>query len=195
MRTNYVLIDYENVQPDALDRLADEHFKVLVFVGASQTKLSFETADALQKLGARARYIRISGSGSNALDFHLAMYLGELIAADPTAFFHIISRDKGFDPLIVHLKARKVLAARSATVREIPLVKVASAGSLDQQLDVAADYLAKRGANSPKTLKTLKTSLAVLFQHKLSPEGVQAVLDGLVERKSVILDGAKVAYG
>jgi hypothetical protein len=194
MRTNYVLIDYENVQPDALDRLVDENFKVLVFVGASQTKLSFDTAAALQKLGSRAQYIRISGNGSNALDFHLAMYLGELIAADPTAFFHIISKDKGFDPLIVHLKGRKVFAARSPSVQDIPLVKAASAGSLSEQLALAKDHLEKRGANRPKTVKTLRSSLDGLFQHKLAQEGLEAVVEGLQRTGVLAVEGAKVSY-
>ena len=194
MRTNYVLIDYENVQPDALDRLVDEHFKVLVFVGASQSKLSFETAAALQKLGSRAQYIRISGNGSNALDFHLAMYLGELIAADPTAFFHIISKDKGFDPLIVHLKGRKVFAARSPSVQDIPLVKAASAESLSEQLALAKDHLEKRGSNRPKTLKTLKSSLDALFQHKLAHEGLDAVIEALQRAGVLTVEGTKVSY-
>lgn len=36
LRTNYVLIDYENVQPEALSVLDAEHFKVIVFVGAQE---------------------------------------------------------------------------------------------------------------------------------------------------------------
>jgi hypothetical protein len=59
VRTNFVLIDFENVQPAALDALAEDHFKLFVFVGASQNKLPFETAASLQKLGARAEYIKI----------------------------------------------------------------------------------------------------------------------------------------
>ena len=39
MRTNYVLIDFENVQPESLVGLQQDHFKVLVFVGANQTKV------------------------------------------------------------------------------------------------------------------------------------------------------------
>ena len=76
MRTNYVLIDYENVQPTSLAGLDAEHFRVLVFVGASQNKLTFDTAAAVQKLGARAEYIKIAGNGSNALDFHIAFHIG-----------------------------------------------------------------------------------------------------------------------
>ena len=47
MRTNYVLIDFENVQPENLDVFSADHFKVIVFVGASQTKVPFDVAMAL----------------------------------------------------------------------------------------------------------------------------------------------------
>ena len=64
MRTNYVLIDYENVQPEAMTVLNKEHFKVIVFVGANQAKVTFEVASVLQKMGERAEYIKISGNES-----------------------------------------------------------------------------------------------------------------------------------
>lgn len=70
MRTNHVPVDYENVQPKSLVVLVgDQPFKVLLFVGASQTKVTFEVAEAMQALGANASYIKISGNVSNALDF------------------------------------------------------------------------------------------------------------------------------
>lgn len=96
MRTNYVLIDYENVQPKSLAALkADPCFKVHLFVGASQAKVAFEVAEAMQALGEHARYIKIAGNGSNALDFHIAYYIGQLSSQDANAFFHIISKDAG----------------------------------------------------------------------------------------------------
>src|SRR5215211_2773508 len=87
MKTNYVLIDYENVQPDDIAALQHEHVRVIVFVGPHQTKIAFETAAALQRMGANAEYIRLAGSGPNALDFHIAYHLGQLAAKEPTAFF------------------------------------------------------------------------------------------------------------
>lgn len=78
VKTNYVLIDYENVQPEAMAVLAQEHFKVLVFVGANQAKVTFEVASVLQQMGDRAEYVKITGNGSNALDFHIAFYIGVL---------------------------------------------------------------------------------------------------------------------
>ena len=47
MKKNYVLIDYENVQPKNLGVLKGHDFKVMVFVGANQTKIPFELAEAL----------------------------------------------------------------------------------------------------------------------------------------------------
>ena len=106
--------------------MAQDHFRVFVFVGANQTKLPFETAAALQKLGSRAEYVKISGNGSNALDFHIAYYIGAIAATDPTAYFHIVSKDTGFDPLIQHLKTKKIFADRVKNVGDIPLVKIST---------------------------------------------------------------------
>ena len=100
MKTNYVLIDYESVQPDDIAALQHEHVRVIVFVGPHQTKIAFDKAAALQRMGTNAEYVQLSGSGPNALDFHIAYYLGCLAAKEPGAYFHIISKDTGFDPLI-----------------------------------------------------------------------------------------------
>ena len=54
----------------------------------------------MQSLGADAEYVRIEGNGPNALDFHIAFYIGNIAAKDPDCYFHIISKDTGFDPLI-----------------------------------------------------------------------------------------------
>jgi len=123
MRMNYVMIDFENVQPESLAILQQDHFKVMLFVGANQTNIPFPVADAMQTLCGRAEYVKITGNGKNALDFHIAYYIGQFAAKDPTAYFHIISKDTGFDPLIAHLKTKKIYAARESDIGEIPLIK------------------------------------------------------------------------
>jgi hypothetical protein len=123
MRTNYVLIDFENVQPENLAVLNHEHFKVIVFVGANQAKVPFEVASALQSLGNRAEYVKISSSGSNALDFHIAYYLGQLAVKDPNACFHIISKDTGFDPLTDYMRTKGVSVIRKTMIEDIPFLK------------------------------------------------------------------------
>jgi hypothetical protein len=120
MRTNYVLIDYENVQVKSLSLLDGDHFRVKVFLGPKNVKLPVELVMAVQQFGPRAEYIILESSGSNALDFHIAYYLGVISATDPTAYFHIISKDTGFDPLLQHLRSKNIFSCRSVSIEEMP---------------------------------------------------------------------------
>ena len=106
MQTNYILIDYENVRVTSLALLTGEHFQVWVFLGPNNTRLEVPFVLAIQEFRERAVLITMKARGANALDFHIAYYLGLLAKGDPTGFFHIISKDTGFDPLIEHLKTR-----------------------------------------------------------------------------------------
>src|SRR6266700_1754309 len=101
MRTNYVLIDYENVQPAAFAVLDQDYFKAIVFVGAGQAKLSFEVVSAIQRMGDKASYVKISGNGPNALDFHIAFYIGQIAANEPNAA-HVGQVVADFTPRIAH---------------------------------------------------------------------------------------------
>ena len=194
MKTNYVLIDYENVQPEAMAVLNEEHFKVIVFVGANQTKVSFEVASALQQMGTRAEYVRISGNGSNALDFHIAFYIGQLAAQEPEAYFHIVSKDTGFDPLIQHLKARKILACRSKDFTEIPIVKAAHSKTPGERLEVVIADLQRRGAAKPRTVKTLSSTINSIFQKQISEQELVDLMASLEKRGVIVTVGTKVSY-
>jgi hypothetical protein len=194
LKTNYVLIDYENVQPEAMAILSQEHFKVIVFVGANQTKITLDVATALQSMGERAAYIQISGNGPNALDFHIAYYIGQLAAQDPDAYFHIVSKDKGFDPLIKHLKTKKILSCRSNDVSEIPLVKVANSKSPADKLAVIVSDLQRRGSAKPRAVKTLTSTINSIFQKQLSEEELASLLAALEKQGVVIVNGTKVSY-
>jgi hypothetical protein len=77
---------------------------VLVFVGAGQAKVTFELASVLQRMGEQAAYIKATGSGRNAVDFHIAYYMGQIAAKEPDAAFYVVSKDTGFDPLLQHLR-------------------------------------------------------------------------------------------
>ena len=194
MRTNYVLIDFESVQPEALELLAHDHFRLLVFVGASQSKIPFETAAAVQNLGTRAEYIKISGNGPNALDFHIAYYIGQLAAADSTAYFHIVSKDSGFDPLIQHLKSKKIFAGRVKDLTDIPLVKASNTKSPEEKVEIVLTKLKQLGSSKPRTVKTLSSSIASLFQKQLGEEEVAAIVENLIQQGHLTISGTKVTY-
>ena len=194
MRTNYVLIDYENVQPEAMAVLNKEHFKVIVFVGANQAKVTFEVASVLQQMGERAEYIKISGNGSNALDFHVAYYIGALASKEPDAYFHIVSKDTGFDPLITHLKTRKIFACRSKDVTDIPIVKASNSKSPSEKIAVIVADLKRRGASKPRAVKTLTSTISSMFQKQLPEQELQSLLNELEEQGLITVAGTKVSY-
>ena len=195
MRTNYVLIDFESVQPASLVALEQEHFRVLAFVGANQAKVPFDLAAALQRMGDKAQYIKIAGNGPNALDFHVAFYIGELAAGEPGAYFHVISKDTGFDPLIKHLRARKIWAARSVTIEEIPLVKAGNTKSPEERAVLFFEKLQQPKVTRPRTEKTLASALASFFQKQISDEEVAAVIAAMRRASFIdVLDG-KITYG
>lgn len=194
MRTNYVLVDYENVQPDALALLDAEHFKVIVFIGANQTKVTFEAAAALQRMGNKAEYIKIAGNGPNALDFHIAYYIGRLANAEPTPYFHILSKDAGFDPLIKHLKSRNILVSRWRSVKDMPIVKAANSRSPEARLEIVVSRLKQLGTSKPRTVKTLSGWINSAFQKQLSEQDLAGLVEALEKNGHIAVNGTKVSY-
>ncbi|MGP8034391.1 MAG: PIN domain-containing protein [Steroidobacteraceae bacterium] len=107
-----LLVDYENIGKIDLAAIPDG-VRVPFFFGASQRTVPTDFLKAALKLGERFVPIDIEGQGKNALDFHIAFYLGEYLARSPDTACVILSKDKGFDPLIRHL-ARRGFAVRRA---------------------------------------------------------------------------------
>lgn len=194
LKTNYVLIDFENVQPKNIEILKGHDFKVILFVGEKQTKIPFELVKAMQSLGDSADYIKINGNGPNALDFHIAFYIGLIATKDNDAFFHIISKDTGFDPLIRHLKSRKISAQREKTIAEIPLLKISNSKSKTERVDAIVEFLKARGNAKPRTVKTLSNSINSLFSRTLEENELLELIKELIKRKVVIENGTKVTY-
>ncbi len=194
MKNNYILIDYENVQPRNLDILNGQPFKVLVFVGTNQTKVPIDFASALQALGDNAEYIKISGNGCNALDFHIAFYIGQISERDSNAYFHIISKDTGFDPLINHLKSRNIFAHREKDLAEIPLLKYANATSTEERIGAVVNSLAARGHSRPRKVKTLANTINALFMKKLEENEIMDLIEQMCQKQYVVIDNENVSY-
>jgi hypothetical protein len=148
----------------------------------------------MQLLGKDARYVRISGNGQNALDFHIAYYIGELAASEPDAFFHIISKDKGFDPLINHLKERKIRVHRENDIGEIPLLQLADTSSIDEKISAIVKNLGGRGQSRPRKVTTLSNTMNSLFNPKLSAKELSALVKEMEKRKLIVINQNNVSY-
>jgi len=188
MKTRYVLIDHENVQPKDLALLDGQPVHVIVFLGANQKWISAELAIALQARGQNGRYERITASASNALDFHIAFYLGELATKEPSASFHVISKDGGYDPLLEHLRSRNIDAKRSATLASLLLPPA------DDTVADAIAYLDAAGTARPRRTTTLGNAINNRHGKKLQPGEIERVIAELVRRRVITVTDGKVAY-
>lgn len=222
MAAAYILIDFENVQPDKVGALGD--FKVKVFVGAKQSRVSFDMANALQAMGAAAEYVRISGSGRNALDLHIAYFIGRIAASERDAAFHIISKDTDFDPLIAYLKTQHIACHRWASISDVPRPRHAAAKPVpakaapkapvkaapkpaaakppakaaakvsNERADEVIRNLAKRSPALPAKVTALVSTIKSLYRGGITDKEVASIVEELKLRGIVIVTGDRVAY-
>jgi hypothetical protein len=116
---NHVFVDFENVHQVDLSLIGAKSVSFTLMVGAKQTKLDSDLGEKLMAHSSSVQLVKLKSSGKNALDFALAYYLGRAALADPTAYFHIVSKDGGFDPLIEHLRARHIHVQRHVSCAEL----------------------------------------------------------------------------
>lgn len=127
MRT-YILIDFENVQPAAeeMSLIRGAGYQVRLFHGPNQKSFDAEMVKAAHLLGSQLEYFQGERTGKNAMDFHIAFYLGRLVEAgkasdlppEESSAFVIVSKDAGFDALLDPVRALGHRAARTSTLSD-----------------------------------------------------------------------------
>lgn len=128
MAESVLLVDYENIGKIDLTAIPDG-VRVPFFFGASQRTVPTDFLKAALRLGERFVPIDIEGQGKNALDFHIAFYLGEYLARSPDTACVILSKDKGFDPLVRHLTRRGFAVRRANSMAEALGARIAPAAA------------------------------------------------------------------
>ena len=117
-----------------------------------------------------------------------------MAAEDPGAFFHIISKDTGFDPLIQHLKEKNVFCGRWESIDDIPAVKAGQVKSPEERAVLFMSRLLQPKATKPRTEKTLRSAIAAHFQRQLSEDEITAVVNALRRPGHLSIADGKVAY-
>jgi hypothetical protein len=122
MELTHIFVDFENVQPQDLHLLFGQQYRVKVFHGPHQNKLDVATVKALQPLGEQVEYIQSNRAGKNALDFHIAFWMGRALQMQESvgrgARFVVVSKDGGFDSLLGHVRSLGYAARQVVTIRE-----------------------------------------------------------------------------
>lgn len=172
---NHVFVDVENVKVIDPEIIGAKNLRLHLFLGPHQKKLDVEVVEKLLEHSQTVEMIRSPKSGKNALDFVLAYHLGQAVQGDPKGYFHIVSKDSGFDALVELLKSRHVKVKRhndwtslhfhSVAKPQVPADATpttapapnATGTKLSQNAAKLLENLRKSVKNRPKKQKTLIT--------------------------------------
>lgn len=193
---NHVFIDYENVHKIDLSLMGKMSVSFTLLLGPKQTKLNAELVEKLMQHAASVQLVRLARSGRNALDFLLVYYLGRAVLADPTAYFHIVSKDTDFEPVIEHLRSRHVQIRRHKDFSTFTFCAPAAApcpgeDALEAEKDALEKVLKnlrKNSANRPAKRKKLLSHLKSHLGKKATEEEAERVLGQLIEQKYIEVD-------
>jgi hypothetical protein len=187
-----LLVDFENVQQVDLSRL-DESTSVIIFVGASQKAVPIELVTSAQKLGARVEWQKIEGTGSNALDFHIACHLGRVLEKSPQVECLVLSKDKGFDPLLRYLNKIGLKCQRINSLLELD---PKSAPVDDPNYRRVVEVLGKSDKKTrPRRIKTLSQHISSIFQKNIAQKDVDRIIDMLFANKMISETNNTISYG
>ena len=192
---NHVLVDFENVLEIDLSIIGMKSVSFTLLLGAQQKRLNAELVETLMEHATSVQLVRLTSSGPNALDFALAYYLGRAATSDPTGYFHVVSKDAGFDPLIDHLKTRRLRVRRhddfstltfSAPAPTPP--KPSAPPATNDSLTRALTHLGKNTKNRPKRNRTLESHLLDHFGKGATAEAITTLIERLKQDGHISID-------
>jgi hypothetical protein len=207
---NHVFVDYENVHKLDLSIIGHKAVSFTLLVGPRQSKLDAALVEKLFEHAASVQLVRLGSAGKNALDFILTYYVGRAVAADPTGCYHIVSKDKGFDPLIEHLQSRHISARRYDSFTSLPfaapiqpLAPTAPAAPvkpkpqakskaqppiLDERLTRVVAHLRKPTSTRPRNRKKLVSYLVAYLGQKITEAEASEVVVALGQAGHLNID-------
>ena len=170
----------------------DTTYQVIIFVGASQKNIPIDLVTNAQKLGSRVDWQKVEGNGSNALDFYIAMHLGRMLEKSPNLECIILSKDKGFEPLLRYLNKVGLKCKRLNSLLELDSKPVISE---DPNYQRALELLRKiEKKNLPRRRKTLTQHVSAMFQKKLPQPDVDRIIDILFANKLISETNNIISY-
>lgn len=184
-RTNYIFVDFENIQEVDLDLIANKPVVVILVLGERHKNLPVEMVKQFLRYPTQVRLIEAGRSGRNALDFVLAYRIGVESVRDPKGFFHIVSRDTGFDALILHLKKNNILADRHESFAQALGLTGANLADLQDRVKVVIGRLTRNKKSRPKRKRTLLSQINAYFGKLLSESELEEMLKTLITEEVI----------
>lgn len=196
-----ILIDYENIQPNAAElmklfSLSQDQQQIIVFAfyNRSQIRLINELRKEIPH--PNINFECIENRKKNTLDFAILLQIGYLMKCYPGACFLIISRDRDFDVVAEIVKERNVFISRWNSIEEL-LENERKTSYSRNVINYAKSYigkLAKMCEARPKTEKALLNDLKSTFKKKLNEQAFVEILELLYQEKLIAQKNGRIVY-
>jgi len=190
---NHVFVDLENVKTVDASVVLGRNLTFHLFFGPHNKKLDVVVVEALLENAQAVKLIRSPKPGKNALDFVLAYHLGQAVQGDPKGYYHIVSKDTGFDSLVELLKSKQVKVKRHDDWSELnfnsppkpaPEAKAPEVKELSKEADKLWGDL-KKNATRPKSEKGLLGRAKTIMGKDSSEEWNKQVVQELVKANRI----------
>jgi hypothetical protein len=203
----WFFIDFENLPSVLKDPTHSDSFRIFVFVGSHQTKISFDIVQAAHQFGNRLEWVKIEGAGKNNLDFHLAYHLGKYNEnAAKDVRFVILSKDTGFDALIKFVNSTGRVCRRLEKLDSLPEKRTPPPPKSieeilpemgDAKTDIAkiVQNISKIKVNKrPRKVRTLKNHLESIITKAGAHLNIDEIFEALIQQDVIAVDGTNVVY-
>lgn len=180
----YIYVDYENMS-NLKNLLPGEDRKYFFFIGAEQKTIPSSLAIATNKVS--VEWVKIEGQGKNALDFYIAYFIAKNDEQDDVKHF-ILSKDKGFDPLISYINKSKSceIVRRIITLDELDDIQENEKDIIQKCEKVLDNLNSIQSARRPKSENKLKAHIHTFSKKEnWKDEEIQKIIDELYRKKSI----------
>ena len=213
-------LDFENVQKVDLSLISGKT-KIYLMSGKVQTKSAIEYATKIADSCSSIEIIKIKEPGPNALDFHIAYFLGRITFQAANKKYLIFSNDKGYDSLIRYLKDEGIkierkevkkeneenelkVEAKEKTVKKtetpqktqpISNLKAKVKEKQNSPYDNAyAHFIEMPKKNRPKKEDGLKAFIKTALGNKESDSVVNEIFNTFIKKNIISIENEKVKY-
>lgn len=135
----YLLVDYENVNYNGLigsEYLSPEDNLIIFYSKPCRYIRNYRVQHILDS-GCKFNTCKLVNKGKDALDFYIAIRVGEIFAGDDKAIVGIVSNDKGFKNVKDYWKGRLNPATRLVCGDTIETCIISSAVSAERKYEMA----------------------------------------------------------
>lgn len=200
---HFVFVDFENINNVDLAGIGGKSARIALLIGQTSKRPDWSLTQQIHRHASQVELVEAGVSGRNALDLVLAYRLGHTASQHPGAAFHIVSKDKDFDPLISHLRNQGVNVVRHDAFAALPFLTSAirptkvmpsttkttgTAAKPDERLEKLIDRLQNKPKARPVRRKTLLSHINAFFGHKLSPSELDDIVDQLITRRVIAMN-------